>query len=401
MLEDCPELQQIRKCIEHRGGKLFIVGGAVRDYLLGKNIPHDIDLVITGIDDIFRVKKCLPGDAVFVGKRFPVYRFESCGRSFDVALSRVEKKSGMGHTGFEVVKTGVSIKLDALRRDFTVNSIYMDLDGTIYDPVGGVDDLKERVLRPVSNKTFSEDPLRVFRLFRYEVCLGFKPTRTALKLVKFMSKKEIQSLPIERVIGEMQRVYNECPESFSKFILLLDKYDVLRKYYDKYYEFMSINTVERVNYNKMKQYGFEFPYAYSTLFLKIPPVSIKNKSISIIKNYLYFRRSIKLVQFLSKFDKIIKKPNTATCYELYNLYKVLVKDKNLLRFLECLYTDKCVKQLYRLVEYFSEVEKQSLNALGIMRSELSEKSVREKFLLMVIGVCSYDRGEARLKLSKC
>lgn len=401
---DVEVLKKIRECIKYHGGELYIVGGAVRDYLLGKELPHDIDIVITGITDMFRVKKCLPEDTIYIGKKFPVFRFSCCDRTFDVALTRIEEKNSIGHKGFRVKETGIPIKTDAMRRDFTINSIYMDLDGNIHDPLGGLQDLKKRILRPVNNETFSGDPLRVFRLFRYSTCLDFKISKIATKLVKFTSKKELQSLPIERIIGELKRVYDECPEKFADYILLLDKHDVLRKYYGELYKYMSLNTVKKVNYKELKNNGFEFSVAYSTLFIKIPYGLVDNKRLvekHEIAHTLYYNMTVNIVKFFSKYNELILNPHRATCYELYTMVKNLIKKRVIRDSLKHIYSKECVEQVEQLIKYFNNTEKVAMSELNITPRDFSNSDLREKFLLMVVGKCSHDRSEGVLKFSKC
>ena len=153
----------IATLVRNAGGRALMVGGSVRDLLIGEKEVKDVDLEVYGIrpDDLQRV----------IGARYP---FDPCGVSFgvlkiqhidiDVSLPRRESKRGEGHRAFLVDSDPfLSVKEAASRRDFTINAMYYDpLAGAFEDPYGGVADLEKRILRHVSPKLV-EDPLRVLR----------------------------------------------------------------------------------------------------------------------------------------------------------------------------------------------------------------------------------------------
>ena len=163
--------------------KVFLVGGAIRDELLG--IPfNEKDWVVVNSSH----KEMLKQGFKQVGKNFPVYLHPETKEEY--ALARKEIKIGKGHKNFSFnTKSNVSLNEDLKRRDITINAIAKDESGKLYDPFGGIKDLKDRRIRIVS-KAFSEDPLRLFRVARFKSKLAdfnFSISRDSLKVLKKMS----------------------------------------------------------------------------------------------------------------------------------------------------------------------------------------------------------------------
>ena len=180
----------------------FLVGGAVRDALLNR-AAVDKDYVVVGSN----VDEMLSLGFTQVGKDFPVFLHPKSKQEY--ALARTEKKSGQGYTGFHCdASSNVTLEEDLLRRDLTINAMAMDETGKIYDPYHGQNDLKNRVLRHVSD-AFVEDPLRVLRVARFAARYheyGFNIASETLMLMKQLSKSgELLSLSGERVWQEMER----------------------------------------------------------------------------------------------------------------------------------------------------------------------------------------------------
>jgi len=147
---------------------LFLVGGVVRDLLLGKaHLTLDFDYIVSGIgeDDLLALLANI-GRADMVGKSFGVIKFRTPeGITVDIALPRSEVSTGPGHRDFEVVSDpDMPVASDLGRRDFTVNSMALDLrDFGLVDPLRGTDDLERKVLRVNRDTSFVEDPLRIMR----------------------------------------------------------------------------------------------------------------------------------------------------------------------------------------------------------------------------------------------
>lgn len=196
--------------------QVYLVGGAVRDELLGKP-SADRDWVVVGSTP----EELLALGYQQVGNEFPCYLHPETKEEY--ALARKETKTGRGHGGFHCeFGPDVTLEQDLERRDLTVNAIAKDETGRLIDPYGGVDDLNNKVLRHVS-KAFSEDPLRVLRVARFTARyhgLGFKVHPGTQDLMRCLVKTgELESLTAERVWKEMSRALDE-PKPSAFFLTL-------------------------------------------------------------------------------------------------------------------------------------------------------------------------------------
>ncbi len=185
---------------------IYLVGGAVRDELLGHPVT-DPDWVVVGA----RPEDLLTLGYTQVGKDFPVFLHPQTREEY--ALARTERKQGRGHTGFSVdCDPGVTLEDDLLRRDLTINAIARDDQGNLIDPHGGVRDLEQRILRHVSD-AFVEDPLRVLRTARFAAryaYLGFTIAPETLALMtQIVDSDELAFLPAERIWTECERALGE------------------------------------------------------------------------------------------------------------------------------------------------------------------------------------------------
>src|SRR5579872_5547421 len=185
--------------------KIYLVGGAVRDRLLGLRV-HEQDWVVVGeTPAVMMAHGYKP-----VGKDFPVFLHPKNGEEY--ALARTERKTGHGYQGFEFhCSPDVTLEDDLKRRDLTINAIAQDADGHLVDPYGGEKDLKARVLRHVSPH-FVEDPVRVLRAARFAARfapLGFRIAHETLALMREMTDNgEVDHLVPERVWQETLKALN-------------------------------------------------------------------------------------------------------------------------------------------------------------------------------------------------
>lgn len=180
--------------------KTYLVGGAVRDRLLGRP-QGDRDWVVVGTTP----EAMLAAGFRPVGKDFPVFLHPDTGEEH--ALARTERKSGPGYHGFDVhASPDVTLEEDLTRRDLTINAMAEDHDGTLIDPWGGQRDLGARVLRHVS-PAFAEDPVRILRLARFAARLPeFTVAPETLALMRGMvADGEVDHLVAERVWQELAR----------------------------------------------------------------------------------------------------------------------------------------------------------------------------------------------------
>ena len=185
---------------------VYLVGGAVRDQLL--NLPvKDRDWVIVGATP----QTLIDLGYQQVGKDFPVFLHPQSKEEY--ALARTERKSGQGYTGFICdFSADIPLEQDLIRRDLTINAMAQDLQGNLYDPYHGADDLRQRILRHVS-PAFVEDPLRVLRVARFAARyhhLGFTIAPETLQLMQTLTQQgELQHLTAERVWAETEKALNE------------------------------------------------------------------------------------------------------------------------------------------------------------------------------------------------
>jgi tRNA nucleotidyltransferase (CCA-adding enzyme) len=184
--------------------EIYIVGGAVRDELLGK-IPKDIDYVVVGATPEAMIERGFSQ----VGADFPVFLHPESGDEY--ALARTERKVGVGYHGFDVqADESTTLADDLSRRDLTINAMAKAEDGTIHDPFGGQNDLKNKMLRHVS-PAFAEDPLRVVRLARFYARFSdFDVAEETIDLARdVVLSGELNHLPHERFWAELEKVMSE------------------------------------------------------------------------------------------------------------------------------------------------------------------------------------------------
>lgn len=193
--------------------KIYLVGGAVRDKLLGLAVKEK-DYVVVGAS----VDHMLKLGYKQVGKEFPVFLHPKTNDEY--ALARMERKVGPGYKGFTFdTSMQVTLEEDLARRDLTINAMALDLDTqTIIDPYAGQQDLAARRLRHVS-PAFAEDPVRILRVARFYARyagLGFAVDTDTLQLMRTMvAQGEVDALVAERVWKELERALSEThPEKF-------------------------------------------------------------------------------------------------------------------------------------------------------------------------------------------
>src|SRR5688572_12046752 len=187
--------------------KIYQVGGAVRDELLGLPVK-DHDYVVVGATPQDLLKEGYRP----VGKDFPVFLHPQTHEEY--ALARTERKTARGYHGFEFhAAPHVTLEQDLARRDLTINAIARDAEGRILDPHHGVADLKAGVLRHVS-PSFAEDPVRILRVARFTARFGFRIAPETLELMRKMADSgEADALVPERVWQEVARGLMEAKPS--------------------------------------------------------------------------------------------------------------------------------------------------------------------------------------------
>ncbi|WP_432464368.1 multifunctional CCA addition/repair protein [Agarivorans sp. QJM3NY_33] len=203
----------------------YLVGGAVRDKLLGLKVKDRDHVVVGASPDLM-----LQLGYTQVGKDFPVFIHPHSREEY--ALARTERKQGKGYTGFSCdASPTVSLENDLLRRDLTINAIAMSEDGKLIDPYGGQADLQAKQLRHVS-PAFVEDPLRVLRVARFAARLhplGFSVAESTMTLMREIAHSgELSSLTSERIWKELEKALAcEAPQVFFEVLKQADALSLL------------------------------------------------------------------------------------------------------------------------------------------------------------------------------
>lgn len=189
----------------------LLVGGYVRDKMLGLD-PKDADLEVFGVDPATLKALCerMFGKAKEVGVEFGILKVPvGNGLELDVSIPRTEEKSGDGHNDFLIDSDpSLDMKTAASRRDFTVNAMMEDpLTGVVFDPHGGLEDMKAKILRVTDPARFVEDPLRVMRAMQFVARLGFAVDPKSAELMRGMvGEGKLAHLPAERIKGEVEKL---------------------------------------------------------------------------------------------------------------------------------------------------------------------------------------------------
>ncbi|UCC43667.1 MAG: HD domain-containing protein [Candidatus Zixiibacteriota bacterium] len=222
----CSLSQETIKDILHLG-KIYEVGGAVRDRLLSIDAPvKDRDYLVTGItyDDLSRLLK-KHGRVDLVGRSFGVIKFTQYRAeksfTFDITLPRKEHSTGSGHRDFAVdFDPDLSVEDDLIRRDFTVNAMALALDSEdIIDPLGGRLDLENKQLRMTSEDSFKEDPLRMLRAVQFAARFGFSIEVTTLESMTRHAASIVTVTP-ERISEELTKLLTRSESPSAGFRLM-------------------------------------------------------------------------------------------------------------------------------------------------------------------------------------
>jgi tRNA nucleotidyltransferase (CCA-adding enzyme) len=201
--------------------RIYCVGGAVRDELLGRQVSDRDYVVVGATPETMLAQGYRP-----VGRDFPVFIHAESGDEY--ALARTERKTGRGYHGFAFhAAPDVTLEEDLSRRDLTINAMARDADGTLIDPYGGQRDLRAGILRHVS-PAFAEDPMRVLRVARFAARFGFAVAPETEALMRSISAGgELATLTPERVWQELARALMESHP--SRFLVVLRRCGALKQ----------------------------------------------------------------------------------------------------------------------------------------------------------------------------
>jgi tRNA nucleotidyltransferase (CCA-adding enzyme) len=198
-------IKKIMEAIEAAGGKSYFVGGFVRDKILGRE-SKDIDIEVYNLEEkkLGEILNSFSKTSI-CGKSFGVFKLSYENQEYDFSLPRTDFQAGEKHNDIEVqTNPHLDMKTASSRRDLTINSLFMDLEGNIIDLHGGIEDLKNNALRATSD-AFSDDPLRALRAARFSAVFNLVPDERILFLSRMMLEK-VSTLPISRVQGEWVKI---------------------------------------------------------------------------------------------------------------------------------------------------------------------------------------------------
>ena len=205
----------VRDVIKRKGGKIYQIGGAVRDEILGK-VSKDLDILVVGIEVSVLAQVLKPfGKVNLVGKSFGVIKFtpEGTGEEVDISVPRIDSKStGKGHKDFEIkLGKGITLQQDQLRRDFWMNAMSKDIEtGEIIDVERkGMTDIKNREIRMISPVAFEEDPLRMLRAVQFAARFKFKIEDNTFKEIK-KNARTISTVSAERFEEEFRKMFTRA-----------------------------------------------------------------------------------------------------------------------------------------------------------------------------------------------
>ncbi len=224
MIDYPNKLDTIFYKLKSHGIRPIIVGGYIRDYLVDIE-SKDIDIELYGISSFSKLQNILKefGSVNVVGKSFGVCKLYFEEYDLDFSFPRSDNKVKSGHKGFEItIDTTLDFKTATSRRDFTMNSVGYDvIEKKILDPFGGLDDFKNKILKAVNLKSFSEDPLRVLRAVQFATRFELKIEDGLFSICKDMVKNGLlEELPKERIFEEIKKLLLYAKKPSRGFELL-------------------------------------------------------------------------------------------------------------------------------------------------------------------------------------
>ena len=243
----------VRSAIVDMGGKIYQVGGAVRDEMLGK-VSKDLDLLVVGVElnDLARVLTRF-GKTNLVGKAFGIIKFVPDGATeeIDISIPRIDSKStGKGHKDFEVkLGKGITLQQDQLRRDFWMNAIAKDIEtGEIHDiDKKGQTDIENQQIRVIGSQAFKEDPLRMLRAVQFAARFGFTIESETMKQIK-KNVRLINTVSAERFQEEFRKMFEKGTPSIG--VDLLKETGILKKLFPR------AKALFPVEYDKLDKKAF-------------------------------------------------------------------------------------------------------------------------------------------------
>lgn len=336
-LQDITLLKNISKVINSFGCGVYLVGGIVRDILLGIK-PKDIDIVVVGdvIEMLPTLKQRLFCKVLKISNDLKTARLEfRTDLAIDFASTRKEiygERKGIPIAGH----FGCKLEYDVLRRDFSVNALAISLNndnfGKVIDFVGGQEDLKNKKLRVLHDKSFEDDPTRIIRAFKFAHRLGF----SLEDKTKELKDKYLENRDYTTVVSPA-RIKKELYEIFS-----LNSAEVMNDFIDqKIYKVLS-NDINDVEMEDIKELIDKYNITENIEFLYFAAIFFKKENFRIIRQFDLTRQEIKMLQDLKFTEKLDGKLSDLEIHQQYSarskaslaLEYLLKNNSNLKRYLD-------------------------------------------------------------------
>lgn len=311
--------------------KIYLVGGAVRDIALGLT-PVDHDYLIVGADEAY-VEQMISNGFTQVGKDFPVFLHPNTGAEY--ALARTERKVGPGHGGFTVETAGVTLEEDCKRRDFTINSMAIDIEDPfapyfIIDPYNGLADLQSKTIRATSPESFKDDPLRALRAIRFACRYDFNiDDTTQMMMDDIIDMDKMDELSIERLQQELYKSAADGLAAFNKFIFWTALYGTFKCIYTSFFKNTKPDETELLSavinfgsrqFDKMVNIPLDVDFIVACGFLHV--------KLSDLRDNKFASRVIDIIQTVQVIESSSAHYKMKTAHERFNILNrtMLIRD---------------------------------------------------------------------------
>lgn len=278
----------VNRVFKDNGFELFIVGGAVRDFIMDKPIK-DFDLVTNAMpDDVERILNDNGFRTLGTGKSFGVINVFTDNDEFEIATMREDVSQGR----HPEVKLGATIETDVLRRDLTLNALFFDIENNeIVDLVGGIEDIRNKVIRTVGNATdrFNEDRLRILRAIRFGNRLGVELHEDIINAIK--ENSSLEGVSNERIRDEFLKSVASAKNVNRLFSMLID----LKLFSNEIFDGLIIG-----NYWDVFKHERDIPVLLSFIFRSNKVEDVVKK----LRELTFTRDEINMVSFLMDFQRI-------------------------------------------------------------------------------------------------
>lgn len=357
---------KIAKLVNKQGGDVYYVGGYVRDKLLNiKSKDIDIEIHNISYDQLSNILKEV-GKPLSYGASFGIFSLRE--HNIDIAMPRTETNTGKGHRDFEIyVDPYIGTKKASKRRDFTINAIMQNvLTGQLIDHYKGTKDLENRIIRHIDDKTFVEDPLRVFRAAQFASRFEFKIARKTISLCRTV---DVKALSKERVELELKKALLKANKP-SIFFDSLSKMNQLNYWFKEVEQLKTIKQ-DKIHHPEGNVYihsmmvldeaakyrnKVDNPYAFMLLALchdfgkitttfkkgsRIHAYNHENEGIDIIKPFLKrFTNDKKIIKYVLNMSKLHMQPNNcarnnSSIKATNNMFDKAISPKDLIYFAMC------------------------------------------------------------------